>query len=303
MDPETILLTEEEAGERLDKLLFKRFKGHFSRSYFQHLIEQHLVLVNGEGVKKRTKPVAGDEIEVAFLYTPEIHLTPEPIPLNILYEDDDLLALNKPAGMVVHPAPGHWKGTLAHALLHHCRLELPGHESLRPGIVHRLDKDTSGVMVVAKTMEAHARLVQAFSERRVSKEYIAICVGTPPQGKVDAPIGRHRLRRQEMAVVENGKKAVSVVEPLYSNGSLSVVKVYPETGRTHQIRVHLQYLGHPILGDSLYGNSRINEKDKVNRQLLHASRLCLTHPINGKSLEIKADPPEDMLSWMKKISK
>jgi 23S rRNA pseudouridine1911/1915/1917 synthase len=300
-EPEIIILTEGEGGERLDKLLFQRYGGHFSRTYFQTLIEKQLVLVNGEAVKKRIKPAPGDEIEVEFICAPEMDLSPEPIPLPVLYEDDHLIAIDKPAGMVTHPAPGHWKGTFVNALLYHCRLEAQEKDTLRPGIVHRLDKDTSGVLIAAKTTQAHVNLVQAFANREVRKEYIAICLGLPCAGIIQAPIGRHPTRRKEMGVTEKGKAAISDVEPLWWNNKYSVVKVKPQTGRTHQIRVHLKYVGHPILGDDLYGNGVINIKEKVKRQLLHACRLQLSHPITGKELDIKADPPMDIKEWIDKI--
>ncbi len=198
------IVSADEAEMRLDKLLARHFPEH-SRTYFQSLIEQGCVLVNAASLKKREMPKEGDEIDVCFLLTPEMTLEPENIPLDILYEDEYLIAVNKPENMVVHPAPGHPRGTFVNALLHHCR-HLPGGDTLRPGIVHRLDKDTTGVLLAAKTAETHAKLVAQFSERRIAKYYLAVCVGTPKDGMIEAPIKRHPIHRKEMSVCfENGK--------------------------------------------------------------------------------------------------
>lgn len=299
-DPETLIVTEEEVSERLDVLLVKRYGGAFSRTYFQGLIEKGCVLLNGDPVKKRDKPKAGDEIEVEFVLTPEIDLKPEPIPLNILYEDPYILVINKPVGMVVHPAPGNWTGTFVNGLLHHCQLSIEAEGSLRPGIVHRLDKDTTGVLIAAKTSAAHQKLVAAFAARTVRKEYLAVCIGNPGKVTINAPIGRHPVHRKEMAVVATGRNAISHVESLHFDGKLSVVRVILETGRTHQIRVHLKHQGTPILGDSVYGNDRENRKYGVERQLLHAHCLSLEHPITNEPLKFEAPIPADMAKFMKK---
>jgi len=280
-------------AQRLDKLLCQHFPDH-SRTYFQYLIDTGAVLVNGKLKKKRELVHSGDEIEIHFLLTPELSLTPEAIPLDILYEDDDLLAINKPSGLVVHPAPGHWQGTFVNALLHHCK-ELQGTDPLRPGIVHRLDKDTSGVLVAAKHSLAHAKLVELFASRQIEKEYFAICLGTPNDGLIDAPIGRHPTKRQEMWVDrEKGKSAQSIITVHKQMGELSFVHIKLLTGRTHQIRVHLKHVGTPVLGDSVYGSSKANLRNGTTRQLLHASRIAFTHPLNQKSIEITAPLPADM---------
>lgn len=297
---ETLIVLQEEAGERLDKILANRFSEVRSRSYFQYLIEAHLVLLNGEPIKKRIKPKVGDEIEIQFALTPEIDLTPENIPLNILYEDESLLVINKPAGMVVHPAPGNWSGTFVNALLYHCQ-KLEKNDSLRPGIVHRLDKDTSGVLVAAKTTEAQQKLVEQFAAREVYKEYLAICIGNPGQGKIEAAIGRHPVDRKQMAVVSTGRSALTFFETKKWNDKLSVVKVTIATGRTHQIRVHMKHQGTPILGDVLYGQSYANKHYKTSHQMLHAAVLRIKHPINGQEMEFKAAPPEDMQQMIDKI--
>ncbi len=190
-EPSDILfISEDEAGERLDKILTNRFEERYSRTYFQYLINEHLVLLNGFPVKKRIKPAAGDEVEVQFAAMPKADLSPENIPLSILYEDDYIIAINKPSGMVVHPAHGNWSGTFVNALLFHCR-QLKGlSETLRPGIVHRLDKETSGVLLAAKTLQVQQKLIELFAARQVYKEYLAICVGKPSEKEINAPIGR-----------------------------------------------------------------------------------------------------------------
>lgn len=284
------VLSEEECGDRLDKLLARHFPGQ-SRTYFQFLIEQGLVLVNGSPLKKRDKPKPGDEVEICFLLTPEISLEPQDIPLDILYEDEHLLAVNKPAGMVVHPAPGHPSGTFVNALLFHCKRLQVEEGNLRPGIVHRLDKDTSGILLAAKTKEAHQKLVSLFCERKIHKYYRAICIGNPGEGLIEAPIGRHPIQRKQMAVHEKGKPAISRCKVLEKNSSLSLVEVELITGRTHQIRVHLKHRGAPILGDPVYGSAAMNEKFQMTRQLLHAYRVELVHPITGEALQLTAPLP------------
>ena len=300
-ETDLLVVTEEEAGERLDKVLTARFKGAYSRTYFQYLIDAQLVLLNGETVKKRIKLSLGDEIEVQFAATPEIALLPEQIPLTILYEDEFLIAINKPPGMVVHPAPGNWTGTFVNGLLYHCS-QLEGEEgSLRPGIVHRLDKDTSGVLIAAKTLEVQQKLTALFASRQVYKEYLAICVGRPADGEISTLIGRHPIYRKQMAVVPRGKQAITHIKTMGWNDQLSVVKVVILTGRTHQIRVHLKHNGTPVLGDALYGNISVNRTYGVERQLLHAEILRFNHPMTGQLLEIKAPLPGDMLTFVQKI--
>jgi 23S rRNA pseudouridine1911/1915/1917 synthase len=306
-ESECIIIREEEKGERLDKILSQRFLGVHSRTYFQYLIEQGRIFVNGEVVKKRYRPLVDDEISIHYILTPEIGLQPEAIPLNIIFEDNDLIVVNKPAGMVVHPAPGHPTGTFVHALIYHCQ-NLPKNqvEELypRPGIVHRLDKDTSGLLVAAKTTEAHTRLIEMFSNREVHKEYLAICVGNPGSQEIRNFIGRHPIFRQKMKVLEEGGRlAISVCETKNHSAPFSLVQVNLKTGRTHQIRVHMQHLGAPILGDPLYGNLQINKKYGVSRQLLHAHILQFKHPVKGHLLSFKADIPSDMRVWVEKLIK
>lgn len=297
-----VFIGEEEAGERLDKILANRFEEKYSRTYFQYLIEKQLVLLNGLPVKKRIKPLMGDEIEVQFAALPTINLTAENIPLSILYEDDYILAINKPAGMVVHPAQGNWSGTFVNALLFHCQQLSSLSETLRPGIVHRLDKETSGVLIAAKTLQVQQKLIESFSNREVYKEYIAICVGKPVEEEINAPIGRHPANRKQMAIMPMGKPALSIVKVLAWNEKLSLVHVIILTGRTHQIRVHLKYKGTPVLGDSIYGSISANKHYYAERQMLHASLLRLPHPVTKQIIEIKAPIPDDMLKLIHKIS-
>lgn len=294
---ESFFISPENVGERLDKILATRLSCAGSRTYFQYLIDEGKVLLNGAPVKKRVKPKVGDEVEVEYLLTPELTLKAENIPLDIVYEDEALIIVNKPAGMVVHPAVGHWSGTFVNALLFHCKeLTSDSHamEALRPGIVHRLDKDTTGLLIAAKTSVVHQKLIQMFSGREVYKEYLAICIGNPGNGTVEAPIGRHSTHRQKMAVVESGRHALTHYRTLAFDGKISVVSIVIATGRTHQIRVHLKHIGFPVLGDALYGNTAWNSKYGVDRQMLHAHRLRFAHPLTAKALEFEAPFPEDM---------
>jgi len=282
---EIFFVESHEIDVRLDLLLARRFAQ--SRSSIQRLIEKGLVLVNGRQLKKRDKLDEGDEVEVGFPLPETTDLVAENIPLDILFEDSYLIVLNKPAGLVVHPGAGNWTGTLVQGLLYHCQ-NLPQTESLRPGIVHRLDKDTSGVMVAAKTEETHAGLVEAFSKREVEKQYIAIVHGNPGQKLIQAPIGRDPKNRQKMAVVKGGKEAETRIETLVVQEAYSLVRAYPKTGRTHQIRVHLKHLGFPVVHDALYGKA-----SETGRQLLHAEKLTFTHPITKERLSFSAPLPDD----------
>lgn len=300
-ESDILIIREEEEGERLDKILARRFTEVYSRSYFEYLIEEHLVLLNGIPVKKRAKLKAGDEVEVEFAAIPEANLSPENIPLTILYEDDHLLAINKPVGMVVHPAPGNWSGTFVNALLYHCQELSASSDSIRPGIVHRLDKDTSGVLLAAKTMWMQQKLIELFASRQVYKEYLAICVGNPGKGEIEAPIGRHPVHRKQMAVVPNGKQARTLYQTVGWNDKLSIVKVHIITGRTHQVRVHLRHRGTPILGDEVYGQAQANAHYKVTHQLLHAFVVRLVHPLTGQSIELRASPSPSMIEMLNRI--
>lgn len=290
---ETFIL-EKANSERIDTLLAKRYEG-YSRTYFQELIENEHVLINGLPSKKRQIPQSGDQIQVIFKKRPGPDLTPQAIPLNILYEDAHLIAVNKSANMVVHPAPGNWSGTFVNALLNHCG-ELPNKSDMRPGIVHRLDKETSGVLIAAKTEEMHQKLVELFKTRAIEKEYIAIAIGKVEDGTINLPITRSEKDRKKMAISPEGKEAITGVKLLAYNGTFSKVSLHPKTGRTHQLRVHLSHQGHPILGDKVYGNETLNERYKISRHYLHAKKLSFVHPVTGKFLEIEAPLPKEMES-------
>ena len=292
-DSELLVVTDNQKGMRLDQLLQGHFN-HYSRTYFQKLINSGKVLVNGEPAKKRTLLELDDEVEIAFTLVEDTSLVPEKIPLEILFEDEAIIVLNKPAPMVVHPGAANTSHTLVNALLYHLK-ELPGSESLRPGIVHRLDKETTGVIVVAKTEGAQANLIAQFAARTVQKEYLAICIGKPQQSLIRARIGRNPKRRQMMSVVkEGGKPAETSLEILEYTPHLSYVRLFPKTGRTHQIRVHLKSINHPVLGDSVYGKASINEKYRAARQMLHAHTLTLCHPSNNEIMQFCAPIAEDM---------
>lgn len=295
---ELILVKEEEEGLRIDKLLSTRY-GEKSRTYFQYLIENGCVLLNGNPIKKRTSPKKDDEIEIFFILTKEISLEPQNIPLNIIYEDEDIIAVNKPSNMVVHPAPGNWKDTFVNALLFHCKNLLTKKDNLRPGIVHRLDKDTSGILLAAKNENAHRNLIEQFSLRQIEKEYLAICFGYIESQTLSFPIARDKNKRKEMSVNENGKEAITVIETLAKKEELTLILAKPKTGRTHQIRVHLKHMNSPIIGDKIYGNSKINKKYNLSRQMLHAYSLKFFHPIHKTPLHLKASLPEDFQKFIK----
>jgi 23S rRNA pseudouridine1911/1915/1917 synthase len=298
---------DEDARKRLDHFLMGQGVP-FSRSQVQKWVEQGAVTVNGRPSRVAGRLKAGDRVVLVPEEPAPLGLTPEDIPLSVLFEDKDLLVLDKPAGLVVHPAPGNYKGTLVQALLHHCR-DLSGIGGvLRPGIVHRLDKDTSGLMVVAKNDFSHQALVKAFQTGQVRKEYQALIWGHPQlrAGVIEKPIGRHPVQRKKMAVNERqGKPALTeweVVEKLPLG--LALLRLFLKTGRTHQIRVHLASLGWPILGDPVYGPKKRSVKSgdqamaillkDVSRQLLHACRLSFNHPVSGKNLSFYSSLPREM---------
>lgn len=301
-ESQILVVTSEEAGVRLDLFLKSRYPDQ-SRTYFQNLIDQNLVLVNEKLLKKREKLKEGDEVEVEFALTKELTLEPQNIPLDIIYEDDSIIVINKPVGLVVHPAPGNWSNTFVNALLYHCKqLENVG-TALRPGIVHRLDKDTSGLLVAAKTEKAHQNLVEAFALRKVHKEYLAICIGSVKEERIETMIKRHPVKRKEMVASQSeGKLSVTHAHPLEKSAEFTFVQFVLETGRTHQIRVHMKYKNTPILGDDTYGIARINTQQKTSRQLLHAFRLNFEHPITKKPLFFEAPIPKDFLPYIKNIN-
>ena len=282
---------------RLDAWLGSRFPEH-SRARWQELIKSGFVTVNAQVRKPSQEVREGDVIDVRIPPPVSVEVAPEDIPLAILYEDADLIVINKPAGLVVHPAPGHDSGTLVNALLHHCTdLKGIGGE-LRPGIVHRLDLDTSGTLVVAKNEQAMMHLAAQFKGRSVRKEYVALVWGRPrpPSGRIETLVGRNPHDRKKMSARPHaGKPAVTNYETLGAFGEVSYLRVRIETGRTHQIRVHLAHIGHPVVGDRQYGGARRAQLPApAERQMLHAERLAFQHPRTGKELEFVSPLPDDM---------
>ncbi|MBI2887833.1 MAG: RluA family pseudouridine synthase [Chloroflexi bacterium] len=283
-------LTVEAPEGRLDRFLADR--SGVSRSQVQRLIEQGRVRVNGRACKANYLLEPGDRIEAHLAPAAPPSLEPQAIPLTVVYQDEDILVIDKPAGLTVHPAPGHPDRTLVNALLSLCP-ELQAEEgSLRPGIVHRLDKDTSGLMVVAKHAAAHEALSRQLQERSVTKVYLALVVGrlVPERGAIEAPIGRDPRRRQRMAVVERGRAARTDYQVEAYLEGYTLLRVMPQTGRTHQIRVHLAAIGHPVVGDRVYGHASA----LCPRQFLHAHVLGFRHPGDGRYVEFTAALPEDL---------
>ena len=298
-------VSQENAGSRLD-LFLSRMNLELSRNQVQRLIDNNCILVNHSPQKASYRVRFEDQILVFVPPPPPSQLVPEPLSLDVVFEDDHLIAINKPPGLVVHPATSHRKATLVHGLLHHCDhlADLGG--PLRPGIVHRLDKDTSGIIVVAKENSAYRHLSRQFKEKLVYKEYSALVYGplTQSSGQFTEPIRRHPKNRKKMGIIAGGREASTFwwLELLF--GEVSLVKVVIKTGRTHQIRVHFSHARHPVVGDATYGgkkrvksvqNPLIRARlSKVKRQMLHARRLALEHPATGEKLELSAPLPEDM---------
>src|ERR1022692_591406 len=300
---ETFVIEQSLPSERLDTFLRGRFPA-VSRGAIQRLIEEGHILVNGRTVKPTHAPRAGEEIRVHWPEARPAEAQPEEIPLDILFEDAALLVLNKPAGLVVHPAAGHEEHTLVNALLHHCAGELSGIGGVaRPGIVHRLDKETSGCLVVAKNDETHLALSKQFSERQVEKIYNAIVCGelARDSGEIRAAIARHPSHRKRMAVNDDvGREARTSYRVLERLQGATLVEAVLHTGRTHQIRVHFQFIGFPLVGDETYGNRQNQRLAELTgytapRQMLHAFRLAFIHPRTGKRMSFEAPRPEDFL--------
>lgn len=283
--------------DRLDLYLMKRGIP-FSRSRIQKLISEGQIRINGRTAKASYRVREGDQIEVCIPPPAPLELIPEAIALDVVYEDESLLVLNKAAGMVVHPAPGHDQGTLVHALLHHCQnlTGIGGRE--RPGIVHRLDKETSGIMVVAKTDEAHQRISKQFKLHTIDRRYLALVCGKMAKktGKIILPIGRDRVDRKKISARTSHPRDSETHFIVRENfKAAALLEVYPQTGRTHQIRVHLSHLGHPVVGDKVYGGRPARAFELlVGRQMLHAERLGFDHPITRARMTFSAPIPSDM---------
>lgn len=295
---ELITVIAQESGDRVDALLARSIEG-LTRSAAQRLIDEGCVLLNGKSVKKNYKCSAGDEFSVSLPEPEDIELKPQDIPIDIVYEDDDVIVVNKTRGMVVHPAPGHYDGTLVNALMFHCGDSLSGiGGEKRPGIVHRIDKDTSGLLIVAKNDFSHLALSEQLSDRSLSRVYEAVVKGRlrEDSGTIDAPIGRHPTDRKRMAVTDkNSRNAVTHWEVIARYNGYTHVRCYLETGRTHQIRVHMAHIGHPLLGDFTYGAP--SPEKGLEGQCLHAKKLKFIHPRTGEPVELETELPD----WFKEV--
>lgn len=293
---------ETEAGTRLDKYLADMVED-LTRSAAVLLLEDGKVTVNKKSAAKNYKIKTGDEVEISIPEPVEYEAKAENIPLDIVYEDDSLLVVNKPKGMVVHPAAGNYEGTLVNALLYHCKDSLSGINGvLRPGIVHRIDKNTSGLLIVAKTDFAHKGLAEQIKEHSFTREYEAVVCGKfkEPEGTVNAPIGRNHVDRKKMCVTEkNSKNAVTHYRVLEEFRNYSHIACKLETGRTHQIRVHMAYMGHPVAGDDVYGKPL---HDFIG-QCLHAKKIGFIHPVTGEYLEFDSNLPEYFSNFLEKLKK
>ncbi|MBX7157868.1 MAG: RluA family pseudouridine synthase [Verrucomicrobiae bacterium] len=298
MDMDRVLFVDE-AGLRVDQWLVKK-NPELTRSRIQQLIRGSCILVNQKSAKSSIRVRIGDEITIHFPPMQSLNLKPEEIALQILYEDDEFLAINKPQGLVVHPAPGHSEGTLVNALLHHCRGSLSGIGGVeRPGIVHRLDKETSGVLLVTKTDKAHQALSQQFKDRKIQKFYQVLAQSFPKksEGEIISAIERHPVHRKKMAVSKKGKLAITRYKIIEKFKAASFLECQILTGRTHQIRVHLLSIGCPVLGDKLYGKVA----SQAPRQMLHARRLIFQHPLTKKEMVIEAGLPEDFIHLLEQL--
>lgn len=299
---ELLTVPAEDTGKRLDAWLAAQPALAMTRSAVQQLLEQGQITRNGKAAKKNDKLQSGDEIRVAVPEPQTLDVLPQDIPLEIVYEDAELLVVNKPKGMVVHPAPGHPDGTLVNALLYHCAGRLSGINGvIRPGIVHRIDRDTSGLLIVAKTDRAHLGLAEQIAVHSFTREYEAVCCGRfkETSGTVHAPIGRDPRDRQKMCVIAtNSKDAVTHYTVLTQYERHAHIRCRLETGRTHQIRVHMKQIGHPVYGDAVYGKA---EKG-VEGQCLHAKKIGFVHPVTGEYLEFDSPLPDYFTEILRKLS-
>lgn len=295
-------ISDKGVGERIDKFLSDMLSS-YSRSYIQKLISDGMVLVNHKNIKSNYRLDEDDLLKIMIPLPKELEILPEDIPLDIVYEDDDVILVNKPKGMVVHPANGHYSGTLVNALLHHCKGNLSGINGiLRPGIVHRIDMDTTGILIVCKNDAAHASLSEQLKEHSITRYYYAICHNrfSEETGTINAPIGRHPTQRKKMAInYKNGKEAITHYEVLENFSGYSFIRCKLETGRTHQIRVHMASISHPLLGDELYCN--VKSPYNLQGQTLHAGVLGFIHPTSGEYMEFQAPLPEYFENLLKKL--
>ena len=303
MEPILLRASEESKNQRLDAFLASSLDG-LTRSQATQLIESGEVAVNGRAVSKSYKLAGGEDIAVTLPEPEPVEAVPQDIPLDVVYEDADVIVVNKPSGMVVHPAPGHPDGTLVNALLYHCAGTLSGvGGALRPGIVHRIDRDTSGLIIAAKNDAAHQYLSAQLADHTLARTYECIVVGNlrEDSGTVDAPIARHPTDRKRMAVVAGGREAVTHWEVIARYPGYTHVRCRLETGRTHQIRVHMAYIGHPILGDTVYGAKK--EVPGLTGQCLHAVGLRFLHPRTHEVVELSCPLPEEFTRMLQKIRK
>ena len=291
----------EHEDQRIDRYLTEMLPEQ-SRSFFQKLIRDGFVMVNHIIVKVNYRLKTGDVIEIDIPDAVPTEIVPENIPLDILYEDDDLLIVNKPKGMVVHPAVGHSTGTLVNAIMYHCQGNLSGiNGEIRPGIVHRIDKDTTGSLIICKNDEAHRNIAEQIKEHSVTRRYVGVVAGTFSEESVEGAIGRHPNDRKRMTINEkNGKPAVTHYRVLQTLKGASFMEFELETGRTHQIRVHMASISHPLLGDTVYGNSK--NPYKLQGQALHARTIGFIHPTTGEYIEVSAPIPEYMTELVRKLS-
>lgn len=298
---EKLNMTVENQSGRIDKAIVEKFT-EFSRSQIQQWLKDGFVTVNGDVVKSNYKVKAADEIEIIRQEPAPLTVEAEDIPLEIVYEDDDVVVVNKPQGMVVHPSAGHASGTMVNALLFHIKNLSSINDVIRPGIVHRIDKDTSGLLMVAKNDEAHESLSQQLKDKTVIRRYVALVHGEIPhdKGTIDAPIGRSKINRQSQTVIDGGKPAVTHFTVLENFEDYTLIECQLETGRTHQIRVHMQYIKYPIAGDPLYGPRKTLPGQG---QYLHAKTLGFVHPKTGEELYFEAELPENFQEILKTLNK
>ncbi|MBN2540991.1 MAG: RluA family pseudouridine synthase [Bacilli bacterium] len=292
------LVQDTDITERIDKFLSQR-ESELSRSTIQKLIEESRVFVNGNPVKSSYKVKKGDLIEITDIDVFDWDIVPQKMDLDIVYEDNDVLVVNKPSGLVVHPAPGHYTDTLVNGLMYHINQLSDVNGEERPGIVHRIDKDTSGLLMIAKTNKAHNILAEELKQKETKREYIALVEGVikNKRGKINAPIGRDPRNRLKMAVIANGRPAVTHFEVLETFQQKSLIKCILETGRTHQIRVHMAYIGNPLAGDHVYGSA----KNTDFGQFLHAKTLGFTHPITKEFMEFDSPLPQPFLDELEQL--